>query len=69
MCIRDRLQAVIDTGRRILIESTDGKVSTNKNLLVKNEYYPKVSKILKDSKMKEMEGKFKTSNELISRVF
>ena len=55
------LQAVIDTGRRILIESTDGKVSTNKNLLVKNEYYPKVSKILKDSKMKEMEGKFKTS--------
>ncbi len=63
------LQAVLDTGKRVLIETTDGKVSTNKNLLVKNEFYPKISKILKDSRIKEMEGKFKTSNELISRVF
>ena len=63
------LQAVNDVGGKIKIISVDNKSSANPSMLVINKYYPKLAKVIQSSKETRMEGKFKTSKDIIDHVF
>ena len=65
------LQALIDTGAsREKLVTTDGKVSTNKSILIKNKYYPKMAETIGKFKTEvKSEGKFANFKEIMTRVF
>jgi len=63
------LQALTETSTRERITTIDGSASTNKVILIKNKFYPKMAERM--SKFKEIEGlgKFETFKDIKKRVF
>ena len=63
------LQALTETATREKITTIDGSASTNKTILIKNKFYPKMAERM--SKFKDIEGlgKYKSFKEIKTRVF